>query len=116
FAGAFTAAAVLFALYQPLLLEKETAKGVERGEPGSEITAMCYGEYFPNPGPMAGGDTPYSAERHAAHNQRVSHLAAFLAELLGTAILALVVSAVTSAGNPLGPGNLAPAFIGLTVT
>jgi glycerol uptake facilitator protein len=115
-AGAFGAAAVLFALYQPLMAERERIKGVERGQPGSEITATCYGEYFPNPGPMAGGDTQYSSERHAIHNLRVSHLAAFLAEVLGTAILALVVCAVTSEANPLGPKNLAAVFIGLTVT
>jgi glycerol uptake facilitator protein len=114
--GAFIAAAVLFALYHPLLREKEQVKKVVRGEPGSEITAMCYGEYFPNPGPLASGDAPYSAEKHAQLNQRVSHGAAFLAELIGTAILALVVAAVTSVQNPLGPKNLAPVFIGLTVT
>jgi glycerol uptake facilitator protein len=114
--GAFTAAAVLFALYHPLIKERETDKGVKRGEPGSVITAMCYGEYFPNPGAMAVGDTQYSDTKHAIHNLRMSHLAAFLAEVLGTAILALVVCAVTNEANPLGPKNLAPAFIGLTVT
>ena len=96
-------------LARPLLAEREKIKGVQRGEPGSEITAMCYGEYYPNPGPMAGGEAAYSPERHAVHNQRMSHWTAFLAEALGTAILALMVSAVTSAGNPLGPKNLAPA-------
>jgi glycerol uptake facilitator protein len=41
---------------------------------------------------------------------------AFLAEALGTLILALVVFAVTDGRNPGGPGNrLAPMFIGLTV-
>src|SRR5438552_2316668 len=55
-AGAFLAAAVLFCFYGGLLAEKERAKGVVRGGAGSEITAMCYGEYFPNPGPIAGTD------------------------------------------------------------
>src|SRR5258708_7061743 len=49
-AGAILAAATLFALFNPLLEERERTKLVERGMPGSEITAMCYGEYFPNPG------------------------------------------------------------------
>jgi glycerol uptake facilitator protein len=35
---------------------------------------------------------------------------------LGTAILAMVVMAVTEPGNAGGPRNLAPVFIGLTVT
>src|SRR5438046_88617 len=46
--GAIVAAAVLYILYGPLLAEKERERSVIRGEPGSEITAMCYGEYFPN--------------------------------------------------------------------
>src|SRR5438105_4942576 len=43
-AGASAAAAVLFLFYQPFLAEKEREKQVVRGGPGSEITAMCYGE------------------------------------------------------------------------
>ncbi len=50
-------------------------------------------------------------------NARFSQEAAALAELLGTMILAIVVFAVTdprNVGRPLA--NLAPVFIGLTVT
>lgn len=114
--GAFAAAAVLYALFQPFLLAKETDKGVVRGRPGSEITAMCYGEYFPNPGVLAAGDSPFDSEAQARLNSMVTPLMACLAELLGTAILALVVVAVTEPTNTAGPRNLAPAFIGLTVT
>src|SRR5438105_3860226 len=67
-AGAFAAAAVLFVLFQPLLLRKEMQKHVVRGQAGSEITAMCYGEYFPNPGPLGGGTDPYNAGEHDRHN------------------------------------------------
>jgi len=45
------AAATLFVLFGPFLTAREQEKHVVRGHPGSEITAMCYGEYFPNPGP-----------------------------------------------------------------
>ncbi len=123
--GAFAAAAVLFGLWNPMLRDKEASKEVQsdsgnetvvRGQPGSEITAMCYGEYFPNPGPLFDEAAPYSPERHAEFNKRVPHLTAFLAEVLGTAILALVVCAVSNVSTPLGPKNLAPVFIGLTVT
>lgn len=113
--GAFAAAAVLFLLFQPYLLVKEQTKGVVRGEPGSEITAMCYGEYFPNPGVLAAGEKPYDPSAHQRLNEMLTQPIACLAEVLGTAILALVVVAVTEPGNTSGPRNLAPVFIGLTV-
>jgi glycerol uptake facilitator protein len=115
--GAFAAAATLFVLFGPFLQEREQAKEIVRGGPGSEITAMCYGEYFPSPGPLANAPGPYSAEAHRRHNEMVSEQTAFIAELLGTAVLALVVFVVTDGRNTGGPGNrLAPVFIGLTVS
>lgn len=115
-AGAALAAATLFVLFGPQLVAKENAKGVVRGEPGSIVTAMCYGEYYPNPGSLASGDEPYSPEKHAALQPRVTHVLAFVAEFVGTLILGFVVFAVTDARNPGRPlnGN-APVFIGLTV-
>jgi glycerol uptake facilitator protein len=113
--GAFAAAAMLFVIFQPYLTLKEQIKGVTRGQSGSEITAMCYGEYFPNPGVLVGGESPYDAAEHAELNQLVDQPIACLAEILGTAILALVVVAVTEPANEGGPRNLAPVFIGLTV-
>ena len=114
--GAAAAAALLFGLYGSFLVEKERQKGVTRGQPGSEVTAMCYCEYFPNPGPLADGDAPYSQIVHKQFNQRVQWPTAFVAELLGTLILALVVFAVTDDRNPAAPqARLAPVFIGLTV-
>jgi glycerol uptake facilitator protein len=116
FVGAFVAAAVLFALYGPFLADKERAKGVQRGQPGSEITAMCYGEYFPNPGRMGDGTDAYKREEHERLNALVPESAAFAGEALGTLILALVVFAVTDPRNPAAPtSRLAAVFIGLTV-
>jgi glycerol uptake facilitator len=113
-AGAFLAAAVLFTLYGPLLSEKEREKGVIRGEAGSEITAMCYGEYFPNPDRLTG--TMYSQLEHKKLNGLVTEPMAFLAEVLGTMILALAVFALTDERNRAAPlGRMAPVFIGLTV-
>lgn len=115
--GAIAAAAVLFGLFSGFLAAKEQEKGVLRGEPGSIVTAMCYGEYFPNPGPIAGAVGPYDATAHAVLNAQFSHNAAWLAEFLGTMVLACVVFAVTDKRNPARPSaNLAPVFIGLTVT
>ena len=80
------------------------------------MTAMCYGEYYPAPGSLGSGTDPYSAEKHSELKAKGSEGQAFLAELIGTAILAFVVFSVTddrNAGRPL-TGN-APIFIGLTV-
>jgi glycerol uptake facilitator protein len=114
--GAFAAAFVLYVLFAGFLTAKEVAKGVTRGEPGSIVTAMCYGEYFPNPGPMAGGTATYDEAEHRRFDERLKEWAACLAEVLGTAVLGMMVVAVTEERNPLGPQRLAPVFIGLTVT
>jgi glycerol uptake facilitator protein len=115
--GAFAAAATLFALFGPFLAAREQEKHVVRGCPGSEITAMCYGENFPSPGPLANSPGPYSEEAHTQLNSMVSEPTAFFAEALGTLILALVVFAVTDPRQSGGPGGrLAPVFIGLTVS
>ena len=114
--GAFLAAATLFVMFSPYLKLREQEKGVVRGYPGSEITAMCYGEYFPSPGPLSNAEGPYSLDAHQRLNALVSEPTAFLAEFLGTLILALVVVAVTDDRNPGAPAShLAPVFIGLTV-
>jgi len=114
-AGAFLAAAVLFAVYGPFLAEKECEKHVTRGEQGSEVTAMCYGEYYPSPGSDA--TARLFIEGNAT---RLAELAptwsAFGIEVLGTALLALVVFATTDERNlPRPISQLAPVFIGLTV-
>ena len=77
---------------------------------------MCYGEYFPSPGPLSNSPGPYSIDTHERLNSFVSEPAAFLAELLGTVILAMAVFAVTDERNPgAPPAALAAVFIGLTV-
>lgn len=117
-AGAFLAAACLFVLFQPQLTAKEAAKGVTRGEPGSIVTAMCYGEFYPAPGGLAAGEEPLDADDLAAHAEAAANgqTKAFLAEFLGTAILAFLVVAITDPRNHTQPDRLAPAFIGMTVT
>ncbi len=115
--GAMAAAAVLYAAFSSIVVAKEQQRQVTRGEPGSVITAMCYGEYFPNPGGLAAGNGPLSANELDAHWKLVTHPVAFGVEVLGTAILALVVFAVTDPRNSGAPMmNLAPVFIGLTVS
>jgi len=106
--GAFLAAGTLYALFGNVLHDFESAAGVVRGQAGSEVSAMVYGEYFPNPAiAKAMNWTPAS----------VTMLQATLGEGIGTAFLAFFVFAVTDPRNRNGPGNrLLPLFIGLTVS
>lgn len=105
--GAFAAAALLYGLFAGSIRAYETKNGIERGERGSEATAMVFGEYFPNPGgkPL----TP-------AARDTVSPVAGFAAEVTGTAILLLVIFCVTDDRNGNRPQILTAATIGLTVT
>jgi glycerol uptake facilitator protein len=106
-AGAFAASVVLFAVFYGHLNAYEAAHGIVRGEPGSEATAMIFGEFSPNP-----GGKPHTDEARAT----VTPAAAFFIEFLGTGILALVVFGCIDEANRFRPGVLAPATIGLTVT
>jgi glycerol uptake facilitator protein len=115
--GAMLAAGVLFTFFSPFLAEKEKGRGVIRGQPGSEITAMCYCEYFPNPGRLAGIEGTITSEHLKQLNFLVPEPVAIAAEILGTLILALMVFALTDERNVVAPmSRLAPVFIGLTVT
>jgi glycerol uptake facilitator protein len=77
---------------------------------------MCYGEYFPNPGKYAVGTDHYDLADHIIHYSRMTEAMAFLAEFLGTLILALAVFAMTDERNSAAPAaRFAPVFIGLTV-
>jgi glycerol uptake facilitator protein len=68
---------------------------------------MVFGEYFPNPG----GEPLTETAR-----ERMSPLAAFGAEVIGTAVLLLVIFCVTDERNKARPQILTAATIGLTVT
>ena len=115
-AGAFLAAAILFAIYAGPLAQLEAKKGVKRGEPGSIVTAMCYGEFYPSPGPLAAGDKLWSDEDWAQLRLLVPTERALLTETVCTAMLAMLVFALTDTRNANAPPSaLAPVFIGLTV-
>jgi glycerol uptake facilitator protein len=105
--GAFVAAAVLYAVYGGVLTQFEAAHSLSRGGPGSELSAMVYGEYFPNPATASG---------QPASSAGVALPAAMLAEGIGTAVLAFVVFAVSDRHNTGRPGGTLGALcIGLTV-
>ncbi len=104
--GAFCASAVLYALFSGPLREFEAVHHLTRGAPGSEASAMVFGEYFPNPAWHAAAGVP----------ELVTPGAAFLAEAFGTAVLVLVILCVTDPRNRSNPGPLTAATIGLTIT
>jgi glycerol uptake facilitator protein len=119
-AGAVLAAAGLWGIFQGPLQKKEQEKGVVRGQPGSVVTAMCYGEYFPNPAPLAASEAvPRGSALEEALKEReglLSTWGAFAAEAIATGILALVVLGITDGRNRGSPGgHLSPLVAGLTV-
>jgi glycerol uptake facilitator protein len=106
-AGAVLAGLTVAALFWPFIARFEVAKGLIRGAPGSEASAMIFGEYFPNPA-LFGTD--------AAARALVSPGRAALVEGFGTAVLVFVIFALTARHNLAAPAaNLAPFFIGFTV-
>lgn len=107
FAGAFVAAAVLYFVFGDALRSYEQVNGVVRGAAGSEASAMVFGEFFPSPGGKALTD---------AARARMTPVAAFGAEVIGTAVLLLVIFCVTDERNKARPQVLTAATIGLTVT
>jgi glycerol uptake facilitator protein len=106
-AGAFLAAATLYACFSPFIRRFEQLHHLVRGRAGSQLSAMIFGEYGPNPAIF--GTTP---EVRAL----LSPFAVMLIEALGTAILLFFIFAVVDHHNPAAPGGaLAPFFIGFAV-
>jgi len=105
-AGAVLAGAVVLAAFGPFIDRLNDELGLERGDAGSEASAMVFGEYFPNPAVFGTDD-----EAHAL----VGPLAAAAVEALGTGVLVFMIFALTDPRNSTRPQWLAPFFIGFTV-
>jgi len=106
FVGAILAAVCVLSLFGPTITAFEQANGILRGEPGSEASAMVFGEYYPNPG---------GAALTEADRERAPFGTAFFAEFLGTAILAFAVFGFTAKSNDAGPRWFTPVAIGITL-
>ncbi len=105
--GAVLAGLTVLVLYGSFIRRFEVQNGLDRGEPGSQLSTMMFGEYFPNPG-IIGVDE--------AARALVSPLEAAAVEALGTGILVLMIFALVDRRNSSLPVKyLAPVFIGLTV-
>ena len=105
--AAFVAAAVLHAVFARPLVYFETSQQIQRGAPGSEASAMIFGEFFPNP-----AGRPLTPAARAV----VTPATAFLVESVGTALLVLVIFAVTDVHNSTRPRAFTAFTVGLTVT
>ena len=106
-AGAATASLVLYGMFSEAIIEFERRRGLLRGGPGSELSAMVFGEYFPNPSIFGTAEEAWRV---------VGPFAAFLAELVGTAMLAFLICILTRDRNTARPSaGTTPLFIGLTV-
>ena len=105
--GAVLAGLTVLLLYGSFIRQFEERHGISRGEPGSQLSTMMFGEYFPNPG-MMGAD--------GAALALVSPLGAAVVEGIGSGILVLMIFALVDRRNSSLPAKyLAPVFIGLTV-
>ncbi len=103
--GLLGGSAILW-LFGPLITRFEAAKGLSRGAAGSELSAMVFGEYFPNPAMFGTGE-----EARAL----VSPLQAAVVEGFGTAILVFIIFALVDRRSAVLPKHLAPFLIGFTV-
>ena len=66
--GAFVAAALLFALWQPWLAERERVKAVHRGEPGQRHHSHVLRRVFSQSGRSGGGQRAAQAQRTPSRN------------------------------------------------
>lgn len=106
--GGVLAALTLLVLFGATCAHFEAAHQIVRGMPGSQLSAMWFGEYFPNPA-VYGTD--------AGAFLQVPVATAFFAEAIGTAFLLFFIMALTDDRNHLAPQapNMHPLFIGFAV-
>ncbi|MDD9995469.1 MAG: aquaporin [Dehalococcoidia bacterium] len=106
-AGGVMAGATIWWLFGNFISRFEATNGLVRGEPGSQHSAMVFGEYFPNPDVFGTG---------ASAQDLISPAGAMVVEAFGTGVLVLLIfSLVDKRAGGLSPGRLAPLFIGFAV-
>ncbi|MBL7130000.1 MAG: aquaporin family protein [Candidatus Omnitrophica bacterium] len=101
--GAFLAGFFVYLLFSDSIANFELIHNIVRGQPDSVVSAMIFGEYFPNP------SSPQAI-------CSVSLSTAFLAEMLGTFLLVSMIFLLTEGCNVGKPdSDFAPILIGATV-
>jgi len=98
--GSIVAAATLYALFYPSIINYELTHEIVRGLPESRSTAMIFGEFFPNPG--------------FKDLASIGIYGASFAEMLGTFLLVITIFYLVD--NIDNKGVALPFLIGLTVS
>ena len=105
--AAFAAAAFFYYLYADIISAFEGSKDLVRGEMGSQLSAMGFTTYAPNPAFFGWDDAAMS---------KVSLTKWFVSEAFGTALLLFGIFYLLDENNTFAPqANLVPVFIGLLV-
>ncbi|MDA1257968.1 MAG: aquaporin [Chloroflexi bacterium] len=104
--GGILAGLVILVTFGPFIDRFEEDRGIDRGEDGSQHSAMVFGEYFPNPDLFGTDQDAFDL---------VSPLAAMGVEALGTAVLVFMIFALVDRRNGQPAGRVTPLFIGFTV-
>lgn len=105
--GAFLAAVLLLAIFAQAIVDFEQSRGLVRGKNGSQLSAMVFGEYFPNPAIFGTG---------ADASTLVSSGTALTAEAIGTAFLVFFILAIIDPENRGKPSSaLEPILIGFAL-
>ncbi|DBA01957.1 TPA: hypothetical protein N0F65_006690 [Lagenidium giganteum] len=105
--GAITAGTCVFLLYDSALVRYEKLNDITRGGYNSTLTAMAFGEYFPNPQVVKSG---------ALLQEDISPTRAMVIEAAGTMFLMLMIRALTDAENGARPSDQqVPFYIGFTL-
>lgn len=106
-AGAFVAACTLWAMFSGFAAPFEAAKGLVRGQFGSQLSGMVFFCSVPNPAIV--GTT---AEAYA----KVPLYVGFLSEFLGTAMLLIMIFVLIEHRNSFAPSqNMFPVILGVAV-
>ncbi len=109
--GSFCAGGVVYGLYQHAIEQYETEHDIIRGTNASVITAMVFGEYFPNPDLF-----DHTQEKNLAV---VSIVQALIVEAWTACILVFIIFCFTDKNNTaVGSGSdkvAVPVLIGVTV-
>ncbi len=108
---------MLYVVFAGALNVFEHKNGIVRGTPGSELSAKVFGEYYPPPSAQTPADAPPSARLpEGSIDALVTPWSAFGIEVIGTAVLLLVIFCCVDERNANRPQILTAATIGLTVT
>lgn len=105
--GAFVASAAIHVAFGGVFEAFEAAQGLARGDAGSQLSAMIYTTYAPNPA-IIGTDAEAFAQ--------VSHLRWFFSEVIITGMLVFGIFFLVEEWNEGRPlANMGPLLIGLLV-